>query len=127
MDVEWVMEIKEKKESWMTPIKDYLLDRTLQIDERRKLLYEMLQFIIQGVMYRRVFSVPLLWCVIKDEAEEILMKVHEGSCSDHTWGSNWQRKFFAMDNYGRRLTKMLLITLDGVIDARGLRRYQKPC
>lgn len=39
-----------------------------------------------GVLYRKGFSVPLLWCAAHDEAKQVLTEVHEGACGDHTRG-----------------------------------------
>lgn len=42
--------------------------------------------VINGVMYKRGFSEPLLKCVLQDEAQYILAEVHEGVCGSHSGG-----------------------------------------
>ena len=57
--------------SWMTPIINYLEDETLPSDpvEVRKLKVRSTRFIlIQGVLYKRGFSLPYLRCLDKAEA-----------------------------------------------------------
>lgn len=41
---------------------------------------------IQGVLYRKGFSMPLLWCVDELEQVRIMQDVHEGVCGNHIGG-----------------------------------------
>ncbi|XP_072066863.1 uncharacterized protein [Arachis hypogaea] len=41
---------------------------------------------IAGELYRRGFSQPLLKCLSKDEAHEVMNEVHEGVCGNHIGG-----------------------------------------
>lgn len=93
-EVDYIMEI-DKKPTWMTPFKDYLLNGVLpkSKSEARKLLRKISRFLMQGdTLYRSGFSAPLLGRVSQDEAKEILENVHEGNCGDHAGRQNLARK-----------------------------------
>ena len=69
MDIDWTMTISQERESWMTPILEYLHDGSLPESsrEREKLLRKASRFVIQDSrLYRRGFSMPLLQCVTKE-------------------------------------------------------------
>ncbi|XP_060960827.1 uncharacterized protein LOC133031359 [Cannabis sativa] len=44
--------------------------------------------IVEGVMYRRGFSMPLLRCVTQEEATRLLSEVHDGFCGNHAAGQS---------------------------------------
>ena len=72
--------------SWMDPIWDYLLNGTLPNDpnEASKLRARLARFaLLQGTLYKRGFSAPLLKCIGKEDANHILREVHEGICGNH--------------------------------------------
>ena len=72
--------------SWMDPIWDYLVERTLPSDlkEASKLRARSVRFTIHlGTVYKRGFSTLILKCVGKEEANYILREVHEGVCGSH--------------------------------------------
>lgn len=70
VDVDWILKVEEENKSWMTPIKDYLLKKSLtkNQNERQKLMCKVSRFIMQGVLYKKRFSTSLLRHVDKDEA-----------------------------------------------------------
>jgi ribonuclease HI len=73
--------------SWMTPIIRYLEDETLPTDtvEARKLKVKATRFILmQGILYRRGFSLPYLCCLNKLKTEYVMREVHEGICGNHS-------------------------------------------
>uniref|UniRef100_A0A2N9FCJ8 Uncharacterized protein n=1 Tax=Fagus sylvatica TaxID=28930 RepID=A0A2N9FCJ8_FAGSY len=73
--------------SWMTPIVNYLEDETLPSDpvEARKLKARSTRFtVIQGVLYKRGFSLPYLRCLDEAEADYVMREVHEGICGNHS-------------------------------------------
>ena len=72
--------------SWMDPIWDYLVDGTLPSNpkEASKLRARLASFTVhQGTLYKRGFSMPILKCVGKEDANYILREVHEGICDNH--------------------------------------------
>ena len=72
--------------SWMDPIWDYLVEGTSPSDpkEASKLRARSARFTIhRGTLYKRGFSMPILKCVGKEDANYILMEVHEGVCGNH--------------------------------------------
>ncbi|CAL8993374.1 unnamed protein product [Prunus brigantina] len=73
--------------SWMDPIHAYLTNGTLPTDrteaktERRRSARYLL---LQGILYRRSYSLPLLRCVAPQQGDYILREIHEGACGDHS-------------------------------------------
>ena len=95
MEIDWIMTVSREQESWMTPMKEYLLNGPLPENskERQKLLRKASRYVIQdGRFYRRGFSMPLLRCVTKEEAKTILAEVHGGECGDHSGGQTLAKK-----------------------------------
>jgi len=63
MDVDWIMDVTQEQELWMTPIKEYLLNGTLleNSKERQKLIRKASRYVIRdGRLYRYGFSTLLL-------------------------------------------------------------------
>lgn len=42
--------------------------------------------LVDGVLYWRGYSTPLLRCVLFEEAHYILVEIHEGVCGNHLGG-----------------------------------------
>ncbi|KAK2456096.1 hypothetical protein QL285_003492 [Trifolium repens] len=83
------------KNCWMTPVYNYLANDTLPSDEkeaaavkRRACSYALLD----GTLYRRGFSIPLLKCIEEDKVDYILREIHEGINSQHLGGRSLARK-----------------------------------
>ena len=73
----------------------YLNDGTLPLDKKdaRKLTYKTVQYtLVDGALYKRGFSTPLLRCVDKGEALKILQEIHEGECGNHAGGQSTAKK-----------------------------------
>ncbi|XP_015934727.1 uncharacterized protein LOC107460826 [Arachis duranensis] len=74
---------------WRKPFLEYINTGTIPRDElnpqqfRRKASFYTK---IAGELYRRGFSQPLLKCLSKDEAREVMDEVHEGVCGNHIGG-----------------------------------------
>ncbi|RDY11236.1 putative protein K02A2.6, partial [Mucuna pruriens] len=73
----------------MEPIVEYLEGGKLPVDpaEAGKIRKEAPKYaLVEGRLYRRGFSSPLLKCVGPEEAEYIIKEVHEGICGTHIGG-----------------------------------------
>ncbi|XP_074377407.1 uncharacterized protein LOC141718938 [Apium graveolens] len=76
-------------EKWMTPLRNFLEKGILPPDRREalKLKYRASSFtIINGRMYRRSISQPLMRCLNTREQRQALEAVHEGICGEHLAG-----------------------------------------
>ncbi|KAH9768928.1 Ribonuclease H [Citrus sinensis] len=74
-------------ESWMDPICAYVRDGVLPEDKRqaRKLKCRAARYtLLDGVLYRRGFTLPLLRCLDNEEANYVLREIHEGICGNHS-------------------------------------------
>ncbi|XP_025660937.1 uncharacterized protein [Arachis hypogaea] len=74
---------------WRTPFLEYINAGIIPRDEpnpqhfrRKASLYTN----IGGKLYKRGFSQPLLKCLNKDEAKEVMDEIHEGICENHIGG-----------------------------------------
>jgi len=95
MDIDWIMNLSQEQESWMTPIEEYLLNGMIPENPRarQKLLRKVPRYVIQdGRLYRHGFSTPLLRCMSKEESKTILAEVHGGECEDHSGGQTLAKK-----------------------------------
>ena len=80
------------KDSWMTPVIQYLKGEVLPEDERKaKLLrFKVAHYTLyDDQLYKRGFSTPLLKCVDLEKGNYILQEIHEGICDNHARGSPW--------------------------------------
>nr|GEW27167.1 reverse transcriptase domain-containing protein [Tanacetum cinerariifolium] len=78
--------VEEDGPTWMTPIMEYLKERTLPSDrkEARKLRIKAQEYeLLEGILYRRSFLTSWLRCVGPLQAEYVIREIHEGSCSMH--------------------------------------------
>uniref|UniRef100_A0A2N9GFI3 RNA-directed DNA polymerase n=1 Tax=Fagus sylvatica TaxID=28930 RepID=A0A2N9GFI3_FAGSY len=94
--------------SWMTPIVNYLEDETLPSDpvEARKLKVLSTRFVlIQGVLYKRGFSLPYLRCLDKAEADYVMREVHEGICGNHSGARSLVHKLVRAGYYWPTMQK----------------------
>ncbi|CAL2246074.1 unnamed protein product [Prunus armeniaca] len=71
----------------MDPIHAHLTDVTLRTDKaeakavrRRSARY----LLLQGILYRRSHSLPLLRYVTPQQGDYILREIHEGACGDYS-------------------------------------------
>nr|XP_025685323.1 uncharacterized protein LOC112786123 [Arachis hypogaea] len=74
---------------WRTPFFDYINTGTilkgepnLPLFRRRASFYT----VLGNTLYRRGHSQPLLKCISKEEAEEVMAETHEGVCGNHIGG-----------------------------------------
>ncbi|CAL2245633.1 unnamed protein product [Prunus armeniaca] len=71
----------------MDPIYAHLTNGTLPTDKakvkavrRRSARY----LLLQGILYRCSYSLPLVRCVTPQQGDYILREIHEGACGDHS-------------------------------------------
>ncbi|XP_074347120.1 uncharacterized protein LOC141685945 [Apium graveolens] len=79
---------------WMTPLRNYLEKDILPPNRREELKIKYRasrSIIINGRMYHRSFSQPLLRCLNTEEQYQALEAVHEGICGEHLAG--WSLAF----------------------------------
>ena len=77
------------KPSWMDPIITYLKSGALPTDASasRKIKCLALHYtLLDGQLYKRSFSSPLLKCLLPSEADYALREVHEGIYGNHLGG-----------------------------------------
>jgi hypothetical protein len=94
--------------SWMTPITNYLEEGTLPLDpfKARKLKAQSARFaLIQGILYKRSFSLPYLRCLDKTEAEYMMREVHEGICGNHSGARSLVHKLVRAGYYWPTMQK----------------------
>ncbi|XP_042962726.1 uncharacterized protein LOC122297003 [Carya illinoinensis] len=80
---------------WANSIVDYLDEGRLPEakKETRKIKKRVARFLlIDGILYKRGFSVPLLRCISAQEAQHVLAETHEGICGNHNGGRTLARK-----------------------------------
>ncbi|XP_060960946.1 uncharacterized protein LOC133031461 [Cannabis sativa] len=81
--------------NWMTLIVAYLNTRELPNNRNKaqKMMRKAaLYIIVEGVMYKRSFSMPLLRCVTKEEVARLMSEVHDGLCGNHAAGQSLSKK-----------------------------------
>lgn len=79
----------ENNNDWRTPLYKYLTAGELPANpiEARKIKVRGARFtIIDGTLYKRSFTMPLLKCLGPQEAEYALAEVHSGICGEHLGG-----------------------------------------
>ena len=60
---------------------------------------------LNGVLYKRGFSLPYLRCIEKDESKYILKEVHKGICRDHMGARLLVGKFVRVDYFWPMMQK----------------------
>ena len=88
--------------SWMDPIVRYLSDGTSPEDpaEAKRLRWSASQYVIMdGRLYKRSFSLPLLRCLGPTDADYALREVHEGICGNHLGGKSLAYKILRQGYY----------------------------
>ncbi|GKU90867.1 hypothetical protein SLEP1_g4811 [Rubroshorea leprosula] len=99
-----VMEVSIDPEtpSWTDPIKAYLRDGTVPNDkpEEMQLRKKASQCtLVDGVLYKKSYSLHLLHCLTPYEIEYTLRKVHEGVCGNHIGARTMAHKVLRQGYY----------------------------
>ena len=88
--------------SWMMPIISYLQGGALPDDRHkaRRLKVRASRFLmLQGILYKRSFSLPYLRCLAPDEAKYVMREIHEGICGNHSGARALQKKIIRAGYY----------------------------
>lgn len=84
-----VMQVAEAEPEWAVDIINYLKQGVLPQDkanDRKVKLQAAGYVLIDGILYRRVYTLPLLKCLSTAEADYVMREVHEGICGSHSGG-----------------------------------------
>ncbi|GKD08652.1 reverse transcriptase domain-containing protein [Tanacetum coccineum] len=85
-EVEILAVVEEERDTWMTPIFEYLIEETLPADVKkaRAVRRKSQRFaVINETLYKKSFLGSWLRCVGPLQANYVLREIHEGSCSMH--------------------------------------------
>ncbi|XP_015381713.1 uncharacterized protein LOC107174938 [Citrus sinensis] len=77
----------EQKCSWMDPIISYIRDGVLPPNKlrARKIRAQASRYtMIDGVLYRRGYTLSFIRCLDEDDADYVLREIHEGVCKNHS-------------------------------------------
>ncbi|XP_057756163.1 uncharacterized protein LOC130975374 [Arachis stenosperma] len=88
--------------SWLDPITNFLEHGQIPGDEKdaTKLRREAAKYaVIQGQLFRKGLSQPLLKCLHPDQTDYVLREVHEGCCGHHIGGKALARKLIRAGYY----------------------------
>ncbi|GKV17112.1 hypothetical protein SLEP1_g27656 [Rubroshorea leprosula] len=105
-----VMEISTNPDtpSWTDSIVSFLRDGIVPEDrqEAMKLRKKASRYtLVNGVLYKRSFSLPLLRCLSPYEAEYALREVHEGVCGSHVGARTLAHKVLRQGYYWPNMYK----------------------
>ncbi|GKV02683.1 hypothetical protein SLEP1_g15081 [Rubroshorea leprosula] len=105
-----VMEISTNPDmpSWIDSIVSFLQDGIVPEDrqEAMKLRKKASRYtLVDGVLYKRSFSLPLLRCLSPYEAEYALREVHEGICGSHVGARTLAHKVLRQGYYWPNIYK----------------------
>jgi ribonuclease HI len=84
-----MMEVEERSDEpeWATDVIRYLRSGSLPEDKlqsRKVKMHSARYVLIEGSLYRRGYTEPLLKCLTNFEAEYILKEIHKGVCGNHS-------------------------------------------
>ncbi|XP_057719852.1 uncharacterized protein LOC130934282 [Arachis stenosperma] len=88
--------------SWLDPIIDFLENGSLPNDEKaaKALRRDATKYAtIQGQLFKKGLSQPLLKCLHPDQTDYVLREVHEGCCGHHIEGKALARKLIRAGYY----------------------------
>ncbi|XP_057730205.1 uncharacterized protein LOC130945514 [Arachis stenosperma] len=94
--------------SWLDPIVDFLKSGRLSDDEKaaKALRREAAKYTtIQGQLFKKGLSQPLLKCLHTEQTDYVLWEVHEGCCGHHIRGKALARKLIRAGYYWPSMIK----------------------
>jgi ribonuclease HI len=86
LDEPQISSIKEASD-WRQEIIDYLQDGTLPPEKKSVMQLRMRAgrfTMVNGLLYERGFTLPLLKCISTEEGNYVLREIHEGICGSHS-------------------------------------------
>ncbi|XP_072062334.1 uncharacterized protein [Arachis hypogaea] len=102
------LHLTESSPSWLDPITNFLELGKLPEDEKaaKALRREAARYaIIQGQLFKKGLSQPLLKCLHPDQTDYVLREVHEGCCGHHIGGKALARKLIRAGYYWPTMMK----------------------
>ncbi|XP_057452622.1 uncharacterized protein LOC130744455 [Lotus japonicus] len=77
-----------RQETWMNPIIDILAGEPSDVTKYSKAQRKEVGHytLLDGILFRRGFSSPLLRCLLPEKYEVVMIEVHEGVCASHIGG-----------------------------------------
>lgn len=75
-----------ESKSWLDDIKDFIEQGVLpeSLDQAKTIRRQEARYVVHdGLLYRRSFSKPLLWCIPPSMTKVVLEELHEGVCGRH--------------------------------------------
>ena len=88
--------------SWINPFISNLHDGVLHDDrdQVRSLRLHAARYLLENnILYKRGINAPILRCLQEDEVNQVLIKVHEGGCNNHSRGQALAHKVIRMGYY----------------------------
>ncbi|XP_017225028.1 uncharacterized protein LOC108201246 [Daucus carota subsp. sativus] len=98
----------EEVTDWRTPIMQFIQGGSTEADknELKKLANKEKDYcIMEGRLYRRALTEPLLKCVGTEEAQVVMKEVHSGICGEHLAGKNMALKILRHGVYWPTIRK----------------------
>ncbi|XP_016195201.1 uncharacterized protein LOC107636192 [Arachis ipaensis] len=102
------LQLAKLNPSWLDPITNFLEHGKLPDDEKaaKTLRREAAKYAtIQGQLFRKGLSQPLLKCLHPDQTDYVLREVHEGCCGHHIGGKALARKLIRAGYYWPSMMK----------------------
>ncbi|XP_025703549.1 uncharacterized protein [Arachis hypogaea] len=102
---------------WRTPFLNYINTGAILDDEPNLLLFRRrasFYTVVENTLYRRGHSQPLLKCISKEEAEDVMAETHEGVCGNHIGGRALAAKILRTGYYWPTIKKGLYFESEGM-------------
>lgn len=103
-----VEEREEVTPDWKTRLEAYLRDRIIPANPKIAfpLIRRVQHFVIlEGVIFKKSYGRPLLWCLGTKEVEGVLREVHKGCCDNHLGGQALAKKVILVGYFWPTLTQ----------------------
>nr|KYP52767.1 Gypsy retrotransposon integrase-like protein 1 [Cajanus cajan] len=96
------MPVDEPQQTWIADIMNYieLGKQPTEPSAAKKLRAQAARYsVVNGELYRRGFSTPLLKCIDSTQANYVLREIHEGICGSHSGGRTLAAKVLRVGYY----------------------------